>query len=396
MFPLISIVVPVYNSEKYLKRCVDSILGQSYKEIEVLLVDDGSIDASGGICDDYAQKDCRIRVIHKENGGLVSARKAGVEHALGQYIGFVDSDDWVDREMYERLVGTAVKHEAEIVCSGYYIHHNNKESVRYDGVLEGLYVEGYNYEKLVGKILGLKGEEDKRPLRSLCCKIFKKEIISRAIHKVEDSIRIGEDSLSFSFSVLQAKRVYVLREVYYHYCMNDGSMPHSGNPWYFREMNEFYVLFKNEISQYPAYAAILTKQLAYYMTDEILKGINWRFDFGVDISIPYYRLPVELLRGAEKIVVFGAGRVGTCYYKQLRQRDEYEVVAWIDSNYKQYEEKGLLVKSVECIAELSYDKILLGAMYRGIADSMKHTLYEAGVPEEKIVWSEPQSVIEME
>ena len=117
---LISIIVPVYNVEQFLPKCVDSILNQTYRNLEVILVDDGTKDASNVICDAYAAKDSRVRVIHKENGGLSSARNAGIEIARGEYLGFVDSDDWVERETYEILLAVARKYEAKLVCGGRY------------------------------------------------------------------------------------------------------------------------------------------------------------------------------------------------------------------------------------------------------------------------------------
>lgn len=114
--PLISIIVPVYNMEKYINRCVDSILNQEYKNIEVILVDDGSKDSSPKICDEYAKKDNRIKVFHKENGGQGSARNLGIDNANGEYIGFVDSDDYIDEKMYKTLVNNAIKYNADISC----------------------------------------------------------------------------------------------------------------------------------------------------------------------------------------------------------------------------------------------------------------------------------------
>lgn len=96
--PKISIIVPVYNVEKYLRKCIDSILNQTFKDFELILIDDGSTDESGKICDEYNLKDNRIKVIHKENGGLSSARNAGLDIAQGEYIGFVDSDDWIESD----------------------------------------------------------------------------------------------------------------------------------------------------------------------------------------------------------------------------------------------------------------------------------------------------------
>lgn len=118
--PLISVIVPVYKVEQYLKKCVDSILGQTYENLEIILVDDGSPDGCGSICDEYACLDERVRVIHKENGGLSSARNAALDVARGAYIGFVDSDDWLEPQTYEWLLEMAVEEKLSMVCAGRY------------------------------------------------------------------------------------------------------------------------------------------------------------------------------------------------------------------------------------------------------------------------------------
>lgn len=126
MNPKVSVIVPIYNVEKYLNKCVDSIINQSLRDIEIILVDDGSTDNSGEIADTYAQKDRRVKVIHKENGGQGSARNYGIEVAQGKYIGFVDSDDWIDLNMYEELYIAAEKENADIaVCNRKVFDENN-------------------------------------------------------------------------------------------------------------------------------------------------------------------------------------------------------------------------------------------------------------------------------
>lgn len=116
--PLISVIVPVYNIEKYLERCVESVRNQTYKNLEILLVDDGSTDSSGALCDELAQRDERIRVLHKENGGSSSARNLGIAQAKGEYLGFVDSDDYISQDMYELLYEAVVEYNAEIAQVG--------------------------------------------------------------------------------------------------------------------------------------------------------------------------------------------------------------------------------------------------------------------------------------
>ena len=118
--PLFSVIVPIYNVENFLPRCVDSILAQNVDGMEIILVNDGSRDSSGTICDEYARKDPRIRVVHKENGGLSSARNAGLDICRGEYIAFVDSDDWIEPEAYKNMLKTARELDVKLVCGGRY------------------------------------------------------------------------------------------------------------------------------------------------------------------------------------------------------------------------------------------------------------------------------------
>ena len=124
----ISVVVPVYNVEEYLDQCVESLVGQTYKNLEVILVDDGSPDNCPAMCDEWAERDNRIKVIHKENGGVSSARNAALDIASGDYIGFVDSDDWIEPDMYEILIKNAKKYDADISrCAGLFDYCDRSE-----------------------------------------------------------------------------------------------------------------------------------------------------------------------------------------------------------------------------------------------------------------------------
>jgi len=123
---LISVIVPVYNVEKYLERCVVSLLRQTYKTLEIILVDDGSTDASPKMCDAFAKKDGRIKVVHKKNGGLSDARNAGLRAASGTYIGYVDSDDWIEEDMYERMYRSCVENDAQLCVCRYFREYANR------------------------------------------------------------------------------------------------------------------------------------------------------------------------------------------------------------------------------------------------------------------------------
>ena len=126
----ISIIVPVYNVEKYIKRCLDSIIAQTFEDIEIILVDDGSTDSSGIICDEYSKVDTRVRVIHKKNGGLSSARNAGIEAARGEFLGFIDSDDYISSDMFEVLYRNMVRERADLSICGIYQCYEGKKPRR--------------------------------------------------------------------------------------------------------------------------------------------------------------------------------------------------------------------------------------------------------------------------
>lgn len=212
--PLISVIVPVYNVAAWLPRCVDSILAQSYENLEVLLVDDGSTDDSGEICEEYAQKDARVRVIHKENGGLSSARNAGLDVCSGQYIGFVDSDDWIEPEMYGQMLVLMEQKHAQLVCAG-----------RYD-------VDGGTGEKTLGlcpqRLERVSGEELAGRIflwdhcdSSACDKLCRRELF--------DGIRYPEGKTSEDIPVtyrlaLKAQWAVLLDKPFYNYYHRSGSI----------------------------------------------------------------------------------------------------------------------------------------------------------------------------
>lgn len=136
---LVSVVVPVYNVKAYLEKCINSILNQTYENLEIIIVDDGSTDGSSDICDQFLKKDNRVFVIHKENGGVVSARQAGIDKAKGEYVIAIDSDDWIEPIMISELYTLAIENDADIVSSGYYRESGDTYGIVIDGIKEGVY-----------------------------------------------------------------------------------------------------------------------------------------------------------------------------------------------------------------------------------------------------------------
>lgn len=227
---LISIIVPVYNVEPYLCRCLDSILNQTYNNIEIILVDDGSTDRSGEICDAYREKDSRINVIHKRNGGSSSARNYGLEMAKGEYIGFVDSDDYIASDMYE-LLHRYMRTDVDLVCCGM-VHINKNGHVELHGAANVMILDTEQAlkEMLHMRCFGI----------SACSKLFKKEILKGISFPVG---RTSED-LPFAYNVVKNCRNVVTIGAYkYYYCYRENSI--SRKPFLTRRVD--YVLFARDV-----------------------------------------------------------------------------------------------------------------------------------------------------
>ena len=212
---LISIIVPVYNVELYLERCMTSILNQTYKNLEIILVDDGATDASSKMCDEYAKQDDRIKVVHKANGGLSDARNAGLAIATGSYIGYVDSDDWIELDMYERMHKACVENNAQLSVCRYASEYKDKTvlggndtvvSLNRDELLE-VYISGHN-EYII--------------YNSVWSKLFKKELV--------DGMRFpkgrnSEDIMYTTKAFCKLEKAVYIDSCLYHYVLDrEGSI----------------------------------------------------------------------------------------------------------------------------------------------------------------------------
>lgn len=221
---LFSVIVPAYGVEKFLPQCIESILTQSYSDFELIIVDDGSIDKSGAICDAYASKDMRIKVIHKQNGGLVSARKAGVNEAKGDYIVPVDGDDWIDSKLLERLsciIQTYPK--IEVICYGSYQGISTAEYTKRN--ID--YLEGFYDEKRIHDILFqtlIKGRDGKRFPPNIWGKAIVRKQYQKYQNAIPNDISLGEDAAVIYPLISHAHSIYVLKDCYYYYRMNPNSM----------------------------------------------------------------------------------------------------------------------------------------------------------------------------
>lgn len=221
----ISIIVPVYNVEKYLSQCIESIINQNHKNIEIILVNDGSTDKSGDICDKYSLKDNRIKVIHKKNEGVSIARNTGLKVATGEYIAFVDGDDLVDKDIYTRLINVINNSKYDLVMCRFYRSFFNGENIIEDEPLEeGEYERNEVFEKLILPMIGndFKNTGKTLIMGAIWRCLYKKEIIKK--NKIEfPIIKIAEDMLFHLNYLGYCNYVYVEKEPLYYYRYNNNS-----------------------------------------------------------------------------------------------------------------------------------------------------------------------------
>lgn len=219
----VSVIVPVYNAEDYLHRCVDSLLNQTLKDIEIILVDDGSKDSSPAICDEYAEKHDNITVLHLENGGPARARNKGIEIAKGDYIGFADSDDYSHPEQFEKLYQNAKENNSDIAMCSFFVD-NTKEikpiNIAFDSLCS-------SNDEIKNRIISCFYGEYVHGLNSLWIKIFKRSMLMNNNIRMNENLMRAED-MWFIFDALKVSNVFsFISDNLYYYYQNEASIMHN-------------------------------------------------------------------------------------------------------------------------------------------------------------------------
>lgn len=381
----VSVVVPVYNAEKHLEKCIYSILNQTYDNIEVILIDDGSVDRSYEICENIAGHDKRILVYKQENKGCLAARKAGVECANGKFVMTVDSDDWIERNMIEELMHYMSKYDVDIVLSGIYYDYAQKEmnTVWLDGVTLGFHdLKDIDSEIFEHFFLEKGGEYNGRGLRGhVCTRLFKKNLIRNVMNQIDTRIKNGEDDACLYSAVLSSESIYVLDKAFYHYCVHDNSMCQNSDNRSLIDVELLGEYLQGHVERHFAKEKLI-KQLNKYMYLEA-KGTAqriYRIKEANRYLFPFNFLPLKC-----KVVIYGAGKVGKEYIKYLSNSKQYELTAWIDRKVNEKEN----VQELSAINSIEYDYILLAAASRQTAASMRASISEYVDNLQTVLWEKP-------
>lgn len=376
--PLISVIVPIYMIDRYLGICIESIIGQTYKNLEIILVDDGSKDRCPEICDLYKSKDKRIKVIHKFNGGLVSARKAGLRESNGEYISYVDGDDWIGPEFIENLYDAISSQNADIVCAGFTRELFSKSAVFSDYVGIGTF-EGAELKKIWSRMISAGTYYRPGITTYVWNKLFKRSVLLTHQSEVDDRISIGEDAAVTYPALLSASRVTVTDSSDYHYRQREDSMLKQRER-YSSEAQKLKYLYEylNRWAEKTSPELHIGEQIIDYVLSIALMRSGGRIihDDYSSFDKAFY---------GRDVVVFSAGTFGQQLVNRIKETKLCNIVSWIDDDYWEYRRCCLDVDPVEGINGLEYDYILIATVDSLLAEKVASRLEGLGVSREKIL-----------
>jgi glycosyltransferase involved in cell wall biosynthesis len=254
--PLVSIIVPVYKVEKYLDRCMESLLNQTLTDIEIILVEDGSPDGCPGMCDEYESKDSRVKVVHKQNGGLGLARNSGMEHATGEFIGFVDSDDFVETTMYETLYKTSQEYGVDTVYCNCAFYKDDKSIVVREDIKTTMVLK--TQDAVDDFLLDMVGPlpsypSDVKYMMSVWRAIYKREFLwQNKIQFDSERVIVSEDLVFHVNYLSKVNSVALIPSAFYYYCYNGSSLTKTYYDGKYEKLKHFLTIIKTMLEKrYP-------------------------------------------------------------------------------------------------------------------------------------------------
>lgn len=373
MKPLLSVVVPVYNVEDYIEKCLDSIMNQTYENVQIILVDDGSTDLSGEICDKFALIYPKIEVIHQANHGLSAARKRGTEASKGKYIIWIDSDDWIESDYFEKMIHAAVKNDADLILANLYFDIGGDTTVITNKLSCGTYLTQDILEKML--YCGNFFEYGIQPHG--VTKLFKTNLLKEVQRDLDTRIGIGEDAAVVYPYILHTKSIAVTDICCYHYVQHAGSLTKRKKKNEVQGIEILISYLKNIFKDYP----VLMQQLEIYQNYLlVLRDLSYW-----DNKMFLY--PYGGIEAQERIVIYGAGGMGQNLYSYCVEHS-IAVVSWVDRNYTFYQSNGLPVISFDEFKnnDKEWDYIFIANISEHIAAEIRKQLIMVGIEEKKIRW----------
>ena len=382
MSPQLSVVVTVYNLDRYIEKCIDSLLLQDYKYMEIVIVDDGSTDNTSEICDKYEKKYNNIRVVHKCNEGVVKALATGIDYSEGLYITFVDGDDWVQHNCYGSLMKLLLDNDLDIITYGAIRYRNeNDYYYTYDSFKEGIY-EGTDLNDIKSNMIWDKTKQGFQIDPSLCMKIFRKDIIETCVKNVLNiKIHYAQDVIITYPAIKEAEKLGIIHDAYYFHRRREIGV----QPAYLMDSQYYYKLYLvykylSEIFKFDK--NILQQIEAFYQYSVKLRCL----DNTQDVTIGKWLFPFDKVKKGSNIIIYGYGKVGKTYIQQLEKLNFCNVICIVDSAYEKYQDNGGKIFPIEHIVNKRYDYIVIANASYDVKHKIKNVLMNNfNVEEKKII-----------
>ena len=389
---LISVVVPIYQVKKYLKNCVDSIIGQSYHNLEIILVDDGSTDGSEKLCDEYADRDHRIHVIHKVNGGSVSARKSGVAIATGEYLVFVDSDDWLEKDYIKNFVGYLKEKKYDILWGlAHYRDYGGETLISGYYSVDEKELFSEEKQKEIRRYAACENGFQNSIAYSLCMKCFKLSFVKDIHQSVDDHVSYDDDFACIVRCMLHTPKVRFVRNDGYHYVQHMNSKTHSDDN---ADLNRIMLTDTLEyIERYDNSNERLKNVVKMqYIISQIYHGNIGK----IQSEKINYLFPYKGVLKESRIVINGMGNAGSSIVNYLIKTNDYKVVACIDKRDIGANYKGIPVYNLNTFENIEFDYILITTIKMEYIDEIRKELLKKGILEKKIAYINFECISEVD
>ena len=374
----VSIIVPIYNTERYLTKCIESVCEQTYSKLEIILVDAGSTDTSSQICDEYTSKDKRIKCIHTTHKNQIEARKIGIVEATMPYIFFSDSDDWIEGDLIEHLMGK-IENGTQLVTSGLSYDFYANSFILKDGLASGKYNRNEIRKKVTPEMMYKYSSKGQGIVASMCGKLFERITFKDTLLQVDDRITIGEDGAAVYSYILSIDNLVITDICGYHYVQHDDSTIHTYSYDYFRKIG---ILEKYLRQHIKVDGKQLRGQIDRYVYSAIEPAVLQMY--GIDIkSIYCSHIMLPQLPKGTRIILYGAGERGKKYYINIMRENKCNIVAWVDKNFADIDEA--FVESPTVICNRKFDFVFITLKDQDKVDEIIQDLIKQGVAETRII-----------
>lgn len=375
----VSVIVPVFNAGEYLKRCLDSILCQTYSDFEAILVDDGSSDGSGAVCDQYGARDMRFKVIHKRNEGLICARIDGIRAAQGSVIAFVDADDWVDTDFLTAGMRQMEREAADVIISGCVLEEMGQARVLRNRIAPGVYGRRELEQAVFPRMLHFEGFYVFGLLPFMWNKLYRKELLESCYADIDTRIYDGEDAAVVYPYLLKAQKAVITEDAKYHYRIHGESMTSSRREDYYENAARLYLHLKERFQETDSCECMMP-QLDQYMRMMVWQGNPAAFVESNNCIFPFGEVP----KGS-RIILYGAGYVGQVFRHQITLSGYCEIAAWVDKAYREEALCRIGVSGPETLRCAAYDFVVIAVNSQKLADEIGKELEAFGVRSSQII-----------